>query len=67
MLNGDIYMSLGLIDEGLFAFFCLQIFDDISLSINLKGIKILPFDASHHGDSNKLCYKFLLSVNNKLP
>ena len=28
--NGGTYMSLGSIDEELFAFFCFQIFDDIS-------------------------------------
>jgi len=46
-------MSLGSIYDGLFTFFCLQIFDDISLYIDPKGIKIPLFDASRHGDSNE--------------
>ena len=65
--NGGIFMSLGSIDEELFTFFCLQIFDDISRSTDPKDIKIPPFDASHHGDSNELCYKFLLSVDDEPP
>jgi len=60
-------MSLGSIYDGLFAFFCLQIFADISLSIDPRGIKIPPFDASHQGDSNELYYLFLLSVDDEPP
>ena len=64
--NGGIFMSLESIDEELFAFFCLQIFDDISRSTDPKDIKLPPFDASRCGESNGLCFVDFRSLDREL-
>ena len=52
--NRSVFMSLGSIDEKLFAFFYFHIFTDISLSIDLRDMKWLSLDAPCYGESNEL-------------
>jgi len=54
--NGGRLMSLGLIDEKLFAFFYFHIFTDISLSIDHRDMKRLSLDASCYDESNEPCF-----------
>ena len=37
-LNGSIFVSLALVDEKLFTFYCLETFDDNLLSIDAKDM-----------------------------
>ena len=60
-------MPLGSIDSEISAKICKQKNANNSSYIDPRDIKIPPFDASHHGDSNELCYKFLLSVDDEQP
>ena len=55
-LNGSRLMSLGSIDEKLFAFFYFHIFTDISLSIDHRDMKRLSLDASCYDESNESCF-----------
>ena len=54
--NGSRFMSLGSIDEKLFAFFYFHIFTDISLSIDHRDMKRLSLDASCYDESNEPCF-----------
>ena len=51
--NGSRFVSLGSIDEKLFAFFYFHIFTDISLFIDLRDMKQLSLDASCYDESNE--------------
>ena len=46
-------MSLGLTDEKLLAFLCLQTFANNFLSTNPRDMKILRLDASCYNESNE--------------
>ena len=52
--NGGRFMSLASLDGKLFAFYCLEFFENNFLSIDSKDVIRLPFDASRHGESNEL-------------
>ena len=58
-------MALASIDEKLFAFYCLEAFDNSSLSIDPRNMRIPPFDASHHGESIKPLYIFFRSLEDE--
>ena len=59
-------MALASIDEKLFAFYCLETFDNSFLSINPRNMKIPPFDASRHGESIKPLFVFLRLLGGEL-
>ena len=46
-------MSLASIDEKLFAFYALETFANNFLSIDARDMKIPPFDAHRHDESNE--------------
>ena len=54
--NDGIFMSLASINENLFAFFDFEIFDNNSLSINAKDMKILSLDMSYYNEFNELLF-----------
>ena len=56
-------MFLAPIDGKLFAFYCLETFANNILSIGIRGMKILPFDAHRHGDSNEPYFVILRFLN----
>jgi len=58
-------MSLASIDETLFAIYVLEIFVNKFLSIDVRDIKIPPFDAHRHGDSNKLKFVLLCPIESE--
>ena len=60
--NGSRHMSLGSMDEKLFAFFYFHIFTDISLSIDLRDMKRLSLDAPCYGESNELRFVVFQSL-----
>ena len=47
-------MSLASIDGKLFAFYTLETFANNFLSIDARDMKISPFDAHRHDESNEL-------------
>ena len=47
-------MSLASIDGKLFAFYALETFANNFLSIDARDMKIPPFDAHRHDESNEL-------------
>ena len=57
--NGSRLMSLGSIDNKLFAFFYFHIFTDISLFIDHRDMKRLSLDASCYDESNEPCFIIL--------
>ena len=59
-------MSLAPIDGKLFAFYGLEIFANIFLSIDARGMKTLPFDAYRHGDPNELYFVSLRSLDGEI-
>ena len=61
--NGGIFMRLGSIDEEIIRNFQKQFFTNNSPSNDARRMKIPPFDASRHGDSNDMCSIFLGSVD----
>ena len=61
--NGGIFISLTSIDGKLFAFFCLEIFDDSSSSIDASDMIRPPLDAPCYDDSNKLRFILLQSLD----
>ena len=56
-------MSLASMDKKIFAFFCFEIFGNISLTIDARDMKTPSLDASHHDESNKLCLVLLQSLD----
>ena len=64
-LNGAIFIFVAFMDEKLFTFYCFETFDDCSLHIEARDMKIPPFDASRHGDSGKLCFMPLRFLNDE--
>ena len=46
-------------DGKLFAFYALETFANNFLSIDARDMKIPPFDAPRHDDSDDMCFKFL--------
>src|SRR5436305_14772650 len=62
-LNGSIFMRLASLDGELFVKNCFWKFRIISLSIDPRRMKIPPFDASRHGDSDDMCFKFMRSLD----
>ena len=61
--NGGIFMRLASLDGELFVKNCFWKFRIISLSIDPRRMKMPPFDASRHGDSDDMCSIFLWSVD----
>ncbi len=61
--NGGKYVFLASIDAKLFAFFTFQTFDINFLSIDPRNMGRPPLDPSGFGESNKLCYMFLRSLD----
>ena len=59
-------MRLASLDGELFAKNCFQTFRFISLSIDPRRMKIPPFDASHRGDSDDMCFNFLRSLGGEI-
>jgi len=59
-------MSSASIDEKLFAFYVLETFAINLLTINARSMQIPPLDASHHGESNKLCFSSLPSLDDEI-
>jgi hypothetical protein len=59
-------MSLAPIDGKLFAFYGLEIFANIILSIGARDMKIPLFDAHRHGDSNELYFVSLRSLDGEI-
>ena len=51
--NGDIFMSLALIDEKLSAFYCLETFAYNFLSSDSNDVKTLRLDAPGYDESNE--------------
>ena len=66
VFNGCIFMFFALTDEKLLAFFTLETSNDNSLSTDPKILKIPPFDASRHGESNKPLFIFLRLLGDEL-
>ena len=58
-------MFLAFLDEKLLAFYCFEIFNYYSSNIEARDMKIPPFDASHHDDSDKLLSIFLRALGEK--
>ena len=56
-------MRLGSIDEEIIRNFQKQFFTNNSPSNDSRRMKIPPFDAARHGDSNDMCSIFLRSVD----
>jgi hypothetical protein len=54
-----------MVDE-IFPNFLKQKNANIFSSIEARDMKILPFDASHHGESNKPCFVPLRSLDAKI-
>ncbi len=52
--NGSIFISLASIDGKLFTFYALETFANNFLSIDARDMKIPPFDAHRHDESNEL-------------
>ena len=52
--NGGRFMSLASLDGKLFAFYCLEFFENNFLSIEPRDVIRPPFDASRHDESNEL-------------
>ncbi len=52
--NGGRFMSLASLDGKLFAFYCLEIFENNFLSIGPRDVIRPPFDVSCHDESNEL-------------
>ena len=59
-------MSLASIDGKLFAFYVLETFWIISLSIDPRDMGIPPLDAPRYGESNELCLIFIRSLDGEL-
>ncbi len=57
--NGGKFISLILIDEKLLVFEVLEFFNNSSLSIDAKNMKLPPFDVPNYDESNKLYFVFL--------
>ena len=55
-MNGGIFMSLALMDEMLFTFYVLETFDNNSVYIDPRDVKIPSFDATLRDESNKPCF-----------
>ena len=60
-------MSLTSIDDEISWKTCKYKFWNISLSINARDMKILPFDAPHLVDSNELLYALLRLLDGEIP
>jgi len=56
-------MCLGSIDEEIIQNFQKQFFTNNSPAIDVRRMKIPPFDVSRHGDSNDMCSIFLRPVD----
>ena len=63
--NGGKFISLMLIDEKLLVFEVLEFFNNSSLSIDAKNMKLSPFDASNYDEYNKLYFIFLWSLDSR--
>ena len=64
--NGGILMRLASLDGELFVKNCFWKFRIISLSIDPRRMKMPPFDASRHGDSDDMCFKFMRSLDGEI-
>ena len=58
-------MSLASIDGKLFAFYALETFANNILSIGARDMKIPPFDAHRHDESNELLSIPLRSIESE--
>ena len=59
-------MFLTLKDGKLSSFYCLEVFDDCSLSIDARNMNLPPLDASRYDDSNELCFIFVRCLDGQL-
>jgi len=59
-------MSLTSIDGKLFVFYALETFNNNFLSIGARDINLPPLDASGYGESKKLYFFFLWSLDGEL-
>ena len=64
-MNGGIFMSLASMDEKLFTFYVLETFDNNSVYIDARSMKILPFDAAQRAESNKSCFMLLRPLDDE--
>ncbi len=60
-------MSLVSIDGKLFAFYALETFANNFLSIDARDMKIPPFDAHRHDESNELLCVLLRPIESETP
>ena len=65
-ISGSIFISLGLMDEKLFAFYCLKTFGNRDLSTDWKSIILLPFDAARQDKPNEPLFIFLRLLGDEL-
>src|ERR1051325_10657158 len=59
-------MRLASLDGELFVKNCFWKFRIISSSIDPRRMKMPPFDASRHGDSDDMCFKFMRSLDGEI-
>ena len=64
--NGGIFMRLASLDGELFVKNCFWKFRIISSSIDPRRMKMPPFDASRHGDSDDMRFKFIRSLDREI-
>ena len=64
--NGGIFMRLASLDGELFVKNCFWKFRIISSSIDPRPMQMPPFDASRHGDSDYMCFKFIRSLDGEI-
>src|SRR5436853_6819815 len=64
--NGGIFMRLASLDGELFVKNCFWKFRIISSSIDPRRMKMPPFDASRHSDSDDMCFIFLRSLDGEI-
>ena len=59
-------MRLASLDGELFVKNCFYKFRIIFSSIDPRRMKMPPFDASRHGDSDDMCFKFIRSLDGEI-
>ena len=62
MNDGD-FMSIASFDGEPFQFYPIVTFNSNSASIDVRNMKLPPFDASRHGESNELLLILLRSLD----
>ena len=64
-MNGGILMSLASMDEKLFTFYILETFDNNSVYIGPRDMKIPSSDVALQAESNKPCFILLRPLDNE--